>query len=40
MLVCGGRSEKRKGRGKRGEIGLDLVGSLEIEKKVGKGWRK
>ena len=40
MVVCGESGERRKGRGKRGENGLDLVGSLEIEKKVGKGWRK
>ena len=40
VVVCGERSERRKGRGKRGEMGLDLVGLLEIEKKVEKGWRR
>ena len=39
MLVCVVRDERRRERGKRGEMGLDLVGSLEIEKKVGKGRR-
>ena len=30
---------KEEGEGRKGKIGLDLVGSLEIEKEVGKGWR-
>ena len=40
VLVCVGRGERMGKRGKRGEMGLDLVGSLEIEKKAGKGRRK
>lgn len=40
MLVCVGRGERMGKRGKRGEMGLDLVGLLEIEKKAGKGWEE
>ena len=40
MVVCVGSGERMEREGKRGEIGLDLVGLLEIEKKMGKGRRK
>ena len=40
VVVCVGSGERMEKRGKRGEMGLDLVGSLEIEKKAGKGRRK
>lgn len=39
MVVCGEGDGRRGERGKRGEIGLDLSESLEIEKKVEKGRR-